>query len=314
MRHRLVLILAVMLCNLPAYGSKLSKWHPTSADTLMQIDDDIRRNIGMSGYFEGIEISDRRFTENGFAWHLVRFVSKEKPEGPLWMVPHDDESAGFDAMIAAIKAHGGVGIAVNSGTGSLRRQSGNGVCGVKPAAVTSCDPNRNFDQRASLFTSAFLNERNDGWPIIALHTNSHGFSGDRHGGRGEITVLDIAAFGLGVTAPRSGGHFAVAPKPEMANYDTLGLTAYLARNRGPNPDAEACRDGVTKSGVHFWHERVGASDGSMSNYLAINHPGISYFNAESRDEMDLSVAAGRHKIMIDAYLASCLRSGHKPVS
>ncbi len=310
--HRFVLMLALLLGVAPVHGTKPSPWTVTSADALTEIDDDIRRNIGKTGYFSDIEISERRFVENGFAWHLIRFASKKKPQGPLWMVPHDDENAGFDAMITAVKAHGGVGIAVNSGSGSLRQQSGKGVCGVKSVIVTLCDPNRNFDQRTPQFTSAFLSERINRWPVIALHTNSHGFSGDGQGGRGEITVLDIAAFGRGVTSPRSGGYFAVRPQPEMANYDTLGLTAYLSQKRMPDTAAIACRYAMTKAGVHFWHERVGASDGSMSNYLAINRPDILYFNAESREETDLSAAAMRHTIMIQAYLAGCSRLRDKP--
>ena len=311
--HRLILMLALALSVTLVHATKPSPWTVTSADALVQIDDDIRRNNGKPGYFKDIEISERRFVENGFAWHLIRFASKERAKGPLWIVPHDDENAGFDAMIAALKTHGGVGIAVNSGSGSLRQQSGNGVCGVKSDMVTLCDPNRNFDQRTPLFTSAFLSERVIGWPVIALHTNSHRFSGDGQSGRGEITVLDIAAFGRGVIVPRSGGHFAVKPKTEMANYDTLGLTAYLSQKRMPDADAIACRNAMIKAGVHFWHERVGTSDGSMSNYLAINRPDIPYFNGESREETDLSTAAARHKIMIEAYLAGCMRSRDKPV-
>lgn len=311
--HRLILMLALVLGVAPVHGTKPSPWTVTSADALTQMDDDIRRNIGKTGYFSDIEISERRFIENGFAWHLIRFASKKKPQGPLWMVPHDDENAGFHAMIAAVKAHGGVGIAVNSGSGCLRQQSGKGVCGVKSDIVTLCDPNRNFDQSTPQFTSAFLSERVDGWPVIALHTNSHGFSGDGQGGRGEITVVDIAAFGRGVTSLRPGGYFAVRPRPEMANYDTLGLTAYLAQKNAPDRAAVACRNAMTKAGVHFWHERVGTSDGSMSNYLAINRPDILYFNAESREETDLSVAAARHTIMIQAYLAGCSRSRDKPI-
>ena len=68
---------------------------------------------------------------------------------------------------------------------------------------------------------------------------------------------------------------------------------------------------MANSGVHFWHERVAQSDGSMSNYLILNRPDIAYFNAESRAEIDLAVAASRHKTMIDAYLVHC-KSGDKP--
>lgn len=292
---------------LSAHATKATDWQITPAEALSPIDDDIRRNIGTPGFFDGIEISERRFVENGFAWHLIRFASKERPVGPLWMVPHDDENASFDAMISAVKLHGGVGLAVNTGPGGVRRQTGQGMCGLKLSIVESCDPNRNFGQKSPIFTSAFLSERVDQLPIIALHTNSPGFSGDRRGGHGDITILDAAAFGRGEKAPRSGGYLAINPSPEMANFDTLGLAAYLSSNGKPDAAAVACRNELTHAGIHFWHERVGAGDGSMSNYLAINRPDISYFNAESRAETDLTVSSARHAIIISAYLALCFK-------
>lgn len=300
------LVLALCL-PLSAYGTKPSRWQIASSVALGSVDDDIGRNSGMTGFFDGIEISEQRFTENGFAWHLIRFTSKNNSEGPLWMVPHDDENAAFDAMITALKEHGGVGITVNSGPGSVRRQSGNGICGVKASNVSGCDPNRNFGLSTPVFTRAFLSERSEGWPIIALHTNTPGFASDGQGGRGEITILDKAAHARRRIAPRAGGYLAIKPKPGMANYDTLGLTAYRATNGQPDVAATACGKAMANAGVHFWHERVGASDGSMSNYLALTRPDIAYFNAESRNEVDLAVAAARHKVMIDAYLSLCTR-------
>jgi hypothetical protein len=309
MKLRLYLpILLALLGAASANSTKLSPWRGVSVDALATIDDDIGRHFASGEKFADLEVSEYRFRENGFNWHLIRFASKAKPEGPLWMVPHDDESAGFDAMIVALRQHGGVGVAVNSGPGSFRRQVGNGICGVRAANASSCDPNRNFSNNTPIFTSAFLSQRGDGHPIIALHTNSHGFSGDGQGGRGAITILDAKAFRTGVVKARPDGHFAINPKPEMANYDTLGLAAYLASEGRPSTAAVVCRTAMTSGGVHFWHERVEQSDGSMSNYLAIYRPDILYFNAESRDESDLATAAARHKVMIDTYLAGCTKS------
>jgi hypothetical protein len=42
------------------------------------------------------------------------------------------------------------------------------------------------------------------------------------------------------------------------------------------------------------------------------HPDIQYFNAESRMEIDLELAAVRHRIMITAYLSKCTVSRNKP--
>lgn len=311
------LIFAAMLLPLAlsrsVQATDVPVWISVQAEALRTSDDDIARNIDKTGFFDGIEISDSRFSENGFDWHLIRFTNAMKPDGPLWMVPHDDENAAFDALITAIKEHGGVGVVVNSGTGSLRRQSGSGVCGVRVGVVSSCDPNRNFDAVAPIFARAFMAQIPKGQPVIALHTNSHGFSGDGGGGRGNITILDQAAYPRGIFMPRPGGIFAVRPQPDMANYDTLGLTAYLAANGKPDDAAASCGLALANAGVHFWHERVRTSDGSMSNYLVLNRPEIQYFNAESRAEIDLALASGRHRVMIGAYLANCQNSGYKPL-
>jgi hypothetical protein len=306
--------LAALLCCVvtSANAATPSFWTQSSINALKSADDDIGRNNNISGYFDGIEISQYRFSENGFAWHLIRYANAAKPVGPLWMVPHDDENAAFDAMIAAVRQYGGTGIAVNSGPGSLRRQAGNGRCGIRAVIVTSCDPNRNFDASTPLFTAAFLDQRGDAQPVLALHTNSPGFSGDGHGGRGEVTILDMGAYKRGEMVPREGGIFAVNPAKDMANHDTLGLTAYLSSDGQPEAQKEACGQAIANAGVHFWHERVGKSDGSMSNYLAINAPDIGYFNAESRSEIDLAAAAARHKVMIAAYLKGCLASRDEP--
>jgi hypothetical protein len=171
--------------------------------------------------------------------------------------------------------------------------------------VTACDPNRNFDARTPLFTAAFLDQRPGNQPVIALHTNTPGFAGDGHGGLGDMTILDPSAYRRGFSMPRPGGVFATNPQPEMANFDTLGLSPYLARESRPTAASDRCGTAIAGAGIHFWHERVAASDGSMSNFLALNRPDISYFNAESRAESDPAKAAARHRLMIAAYLQNC---------
>ena len=288
-----------------------NKWSAVSGKDFHSVqDDDIQRHASDKSFFDGIQIDEWYFRENGFRWHLLRVTNIARPVGPLWMVPHDDENAAFEAVISALKQHGGVAVVVNSGPGSDRRQAGKGACGVRAEIVSSCDPNRNFAAASPKFTQAFLSHRAAGQPVIALHTNSAGFSGDGQGGRGEITIVDAAAFSLGKIEPRPDGHFGVSPTAEMANYDTLVLTAYLARQGKPSSAAIGCRNAINRAGVHFWHERVTLSDGSMSNYLALNHPDIAYLNAESRDELDLGLAAARHSVMIAAYLNRCLKSGN----
>ncbi|MFZ1477974.1 MAG: hypothetical protein WAT18_09535, partial [Sphingorhabdus sp.] len=179
-------------------------WTATTSAALA--DDDLARHSQDPAYLDGLALTSLSFSENGFAWQLLRFDNLAKPDGPLWVVPHDDENAAFEAVIAALRLHGGRAIVVNS-SGSLRRQSGSGRCGVRSGIVSACDPNRNFAADAPLFTAAFLDQIVPGQPIIALHTNGHGFSGDGKGGRGDITILDATAYAKGRIKPRAWGYF-----------------------------------------------------------------------------------------------------------
>ena len=312
MRHwrSAVALLSVFLV-IPAAATPPT-WRSVEPAALVGIDDDISRNINREGFLSGINISETRFSENGFDWHLVRFTSVDKPDGPNWVVPHDDENAAFDAMIASIHTYGGMGVAVNSGQGSARRQPGLGICGVKFATVTGCDPNRNFDAQSPLFTAMILDLFKANQPIIALHTNSFGFTGDGIGGNGDITIYDRQAFAVGEKKARKYGHLASAPTLEMANPDSFALSPFLATQGSPSRNVSSCGISIAQSGIHFWYEPVRVSDGSLSNYLILNRPDLTYLNAESRTENDLALAARRHVIMIAAYINKCAALWEQP--
>ncbi|HEX4873286.1 MAG TPA: hypothetical protein VFV06_00155 [Sphingorhabdus sp.] len=276
-------------------------------------DDDIERQRAIAGAFEGVSIAEMHFSENGFDWHLLRFANVAKPDGPLWVVPHDDENAAFDAMLTGLKHHGGVAIVVNTGSTSSRRQAGNGLCGVRISATTACDPNRNFDARTPMFTNAILGEWEAGRPVIALHTNSDGFAGDGAGGRGDITMLDSRAYQRGVKQVRTDGFLGIASAPPLNDPDAYAIIPYDA-NRGISDGEAACRGKLNEKGIHVWHERVGKSDGSLSNYIALNRPEIAYVNFEAERAADLSIGAEAQRIMIDAYLESCPALWNQPIA
>ncbi len=289
-------------------------WQAISAERIASVeDDDLARHADDAAFLNGIVVSEMRFSENGFVWHLIRFVNENRQSGPLWVVPHDDENAAFEAMIAAVRRHGGVGIAVNSGSGSARRQTGFGSCGIFAAPTTACDPNRNFDVRSPLFTSAILAQRPQGQPVIALHTNSPGFGGDGGEGAGEISIYDPYAFSNGILAPRADGFFGNRKITALNDPDVYAILPYRF-GTGITPDQWQCRQALTGSGVNVWHERTYSSDGSLSNHLTVNQLDIAYVNFEAKRESDLSVAAGAQTLMIDAYLAGCASLWNKPVA
>jgi hypothetical protein len=307
-------LLAFVSMFLPAASAMAADWRAVDPVQLQALqDDDIERHRSVEGSFEGLEISETRFSENGFDWHLLRFANAAKSDGPLWVVPHDDENAAFDAMLAGLRKHGGIAIVVNTGSTNSRRQAGAGVCGVRTAASSACDPNRNFDARTPLFTNSILGEWKAGRPIIALHTNSDGFSGDGAGGRGDITTLDARAYLNGDRRVRRDGYFGISPVEPLDDPDVYAIIPYHSA-RGISEGEVACRTALNRKGINVWHERVGKSDGSLSNYIALNWREVAYINFEAQRDVDLSVGAEAQQIMFDAYLAECSALWNQPVA
>jgi hypothetical protein len=298
-----LLAFIILLSVLGAPAQATTAWEPVNPDTL--IDDDIARHSNDPAYLTGITVTQTRFKENGFNWNLIRLTNSAKPDGPLWVVSHDDENAAFESMISALRIYGGTGIAVNSGPKSIRQQRGYGRCGETSAIVTLCDPNRNFSDYSPLFTNAILEQVVPQQPVIALHTNSPGFGGDGQGGYGDVTILDGNAYRDGVIRPRADGAFGIVQPRDLANYDTLALVPYHSITGSPDSQTAACGKALSRAGVHFWAESVGRSDGSLSNIIALNHPDIRYFNAESRREDNLETASARHMLILTAYLRYC---------
>lgn len=308
MRKLLALSFAVLACCTAAtawHAKPVVEWKKVAVtDIAMVQDDDLIRNAAEPGFLGGVTVSETHFSEAGFNWHILRFVNATKPVGPLWVVPHDDENAAFDSAIAALKTHGGVAIVVNSGPGSSRTQSGQGTCGGRTPVQSRCDPNRNFSTATPLFTNAHLDQRSAGQPVIAMHTNSPGFGP----GRGEITILDATAASKGKLWPRKNGYFGGAGPAMLKDHDSYAILPFVAP-KIQDHDAR-CRKSLVQAGVHVWHEAVGKSDGSFSNYAILGKADIAYVNMESRREANLTVASERHLLMVDAYLKGCRPLGN----
>lgn len=309
MRKLLALSIALLACR-SAVGAepvplKVLWQEVANTDVSKLADDDLVRHAAEPDFLDGVTLSEARFAEAGFNWHLLRFVNAAKPTGPLWVVPHDDENAAFDSAIAALKSHGGVAIIVNSGPGSSRMQPGRGICGGRQPLLSRCDPNRNFSRATPLFTDAHLSQLSAGQPVIALHTNSPGFGA----GKGEITILDAAAAtSKGEVRPRRNGYFGGAGPAVLKDHDSYAILPFV----GPKiQDYDVrCRNALVQAGVHVWHEPVGKTDGSLSNYAVLEKTNMAYVNMESRREANLTVASKRHRLMVDAYLKGCRPLGN----
>jgi hypothetical protein len=307
LRKLLALSFALVACCTAvgaAHAALEVKWQEVATVDIAKLaDDDLVRHAAEPDFLDGVTLSETRFAEAGFNWHLLRFVNEAKPSGPLWVVPHDDENAAFDSAIAALKTYGGVAIVVNSGPGSSRMQTGLGTCGGRQPVLSRCDPNRNFSRATPLFTNVHLGQLSPRQPVIALHTNSPGFGA----GKGEITILDAAAASKGKIRPRKNGFFGDAGSAVLKDHDSYAILPFVAP-KIPEHDVR-CRQAMVQAGVNVWHEPVGKSDGSLSNYAILENPWLQYVNMESRRETDLTIASERQRLMIDAYLSGCRPSG-----
>ncbi|HET9512176.1 MAG TPA: hypothetical protein VFO80_13590, partial [Sphingomonas sp.] len=53
--------------------------------------------------WRGLTVDRLDFAEERARWRLYRIADPKHPSGPLWFVPHDDENAGFEAALAALR-------------------------------------------------------------------------------------------------------------------------------------------------------------------------------------------------------------------
>ncbi|MEP9357171.1 hypothetical protein [Sphingomonas sp. KR3-1] len=269
-------------------------------DPLTVQDDDFARHRDPAEW-KGLAVTAHEFREERAPWRLWRIVNVKHPKGPLFFVPHDNENAGFEAGLAAVKKYGGVLIAVDSGVspGDDGVRMNRAVDYGKPI-----DPNRNFDTALPGYAHNILADLADGaWPIIALHTNAKGFdTGDSRCNKGDPQ-------GSGVISIRFCDD-TLTPSPSVSKAwpfdddDTVAFATYLARDQ---PSDAFCRDAMVGADFNVVQERVVASDGSLSNYAVLH--GLSYLNFETLDRgldpAELALARDRLSFMVDHAIAMC---------
>ncbi|WP_342250063.1 hypothetical protein [Sphingomonas sp. OTU376] len=269
-------------------------------DPLTVQDDDFARHRDPAEW-KGLHVSELTFREERAPWRLWRIANVKHPRGPLFFVPHDNENAGFEAGLVALRKYGGVLIAVDSGVSP-------GNDGVRYNRAVDygrpIDPNRNFDTALPGYAHNILADLAKGaWPIIALHTNAKGFeTGSSRCNKGDPE-------GSGVISIRFCDD-TLNPSPSVSKAypfdddDTVAFATYLARNQ---PSDAFCRDAMVGADFNVVQERVVTSDGSLSNYAVLH--GLSYLNFETLDRgldpAELALARDRLSFMIDHAIAMC---------
>lgn len=270
-------------------------------DPLTVSDDDFARHRDPATW-RGLAVTRIDFAEERATWRLWRVADPKRPKGPLWFVPHDDENAGFDAALVALRRHGGTLIAVDSGIAGhpdgIRRNRSVGY-------GRGLDPNRVFHDGLPRYAAAVLAPLAQGaWPIVALHTNSRGYDPGRSTCARPGDPVDDSVISIHVC------NRIFAPVPSKArgypfdDDDTLAILPWLAR--GDRRQA-FCGPALEAADFNVSYERVANTDGSLSNYAVLR--GLDYLNFETLDRgtssAGLADARDRLVAMIDRALAAC---------
>ncbi len=273
---------------------------PGPIDPMTVMDEDFARHRHES---EWRDLGVRRigFHEGMVTWHVWRIANLAKPGGPLWVVPHDNEDAAFDAALSSVRAWGGVAMLVDTGAGSsgYRSRFNDDTGGAPPI-----DPNRNFRDTLPVYAVRMLADlRVPPRLIVAVHTNEPGFAAGLPGcggqagqGAGDISIL--------LCNERFHPSAAQRRRWPFDDDDSLALVPYLA---GRDPASAWCGRRLAAADYNVVFERVARSDGSLSNY-AVQH-GLRYINVETeeRGSSPTAIVESRDRLvnMIDGVMERC---------
>lgn len=238
---------------------------PAAADSR-----DIRRNL-MEIRRAPLCYRRQEVREGPFRWVFHILEHRKAPDGPFWVLPHDNEDTAFDAAVYALTTYGGALLAVDSG--GQRRFLGQ-------------DPNRNFSSSASEsrlcrdqrrpapgYTAAVLDHyRGRRGPYLALHNNHDGWQGN--GGMGTISLYRRSTTLSGFPGRPVGG--------QLEDEDNL---VFVAGQRPLSADPAARRRiaALNAAGLNVVYKRVDdkSFDCSLSDYIARHRLG-DYYNIEAQ--------------------------------
>ena len=203
-------------------------------------------------------VSQETIAENGISWTFTSIENPAAPNGPVWYLPHDNESTAFDAAVYAVARYGGAVVALESGD---RRE------------LRGIDPNRYFARDARdaapcrmraptpRYTRTVMDFFNGKRHILAMHNNTRG-----------------GALVASMRTAKSTGFRAKGPLADADNMVFIaGLNPITSDRRGMQ-----LRDQLLRAGLNVVYEHVTPqnSDCSFSNYVALNDR-RDYFNIEA---------------------------------
>ena len=275
----------------------------TPVDPLEVELDDFRR-LADPELWRDLEVQRIEFRDGRTFWRLYRIANLRRGDGPLWLVPHDNENAAFQAAVYAVRSYGGVVMAVEEGRSLAGPDS---RANMDVAQGGDVDPNRNFRDDSPDFTGAMLADL--GAParlMVALHTNDPGY--DANGstclpsepgtdtGKGTISVLLCNDLYL----PRR----SITARWPFDDTDSVAIVSYLGER---SPLSGFCARPLSDADFNIMYEHVVTSDGSASNFAVFR--GLPYVNLETQERgsepEQLGEARSRLLAMIDTVMARC---------
>jgi len=173
--------------------------------------------------------------------------------GPCFFIPHDNEQSSFKSAISSLRKYGGSILMIESN----EKRNFRGI-----------DPNRNFYKNNG-YTRKIINLikalQPKGYPIITLHNNQDGWSGN--GGKGTVSIYKKGKSTISYFGDRPG---------KLKDEDYL---IYLASTN--DKPSKFQKDMIKAINLNVKYEIVSRSDKSLSNFLSIHKPNIFYLNIES---------------------------------
>lgn len=242
---------------------------------------DIRRNLNR---IERAPLCYRRqqVREGSFRWTFHILEHQQHPQGPFWILPHDNENTAFDVATQAVIDYGGGLLAVDSrGQRNFLGQ----------------DPNRNFSRSmdesrlcsgqrraAPGYTQAIIEHyRGRGSPILALHNNLNGWSGN--GGAGTISMdrgrPALRAYPGTGTGSRPGAYPRGSSSRRLLDEDNL-VFMVTTRPVSADPALQRRIAALNAAGLNVILKQVNGSNFncSLSDYVARHRLG-EYYNVEA---------------------------------
>lgn len=291
------LLLALSLLLLTDTGDP----RPVRVDPMTIADDDFARHRDPATW-RGLTIERVEFAEERATWRLWKITDPARPAGPLWFVPHDNENAGFEAALVAIRRYGGTIVAVDAGVAPAAdgQRMNRAVAFGRPI-----DPNRNFHDGLPLYRRAVMAAlAKDARQVVALHSNAAGYdpSGSRcpplgdTGGQGVVSIR----YCDDVLTPSMS-------KARAYPFDDDDTVAFATYSASKGRDSAWCGRELVAADFNVLFERVVNTDGSLSNYAVLT--GVPYLNFETREPAPggPTLAGSRDRLswMIDRAMAAC---------